>query len=103
MKLIGSLVWGGIFGVAAVLLHSAFLPFGLILSLLGSGIGIWLVGRTWGLRRYKVLASFAWILVAWRAIAWGVGGERLVQLDTTGVVFIFVGWIVLLLVVSLNT
>lgn len=100
MKLIGSLVWGGILGAAAVLLHSAFLPFGLILSLLGSGIGIWLVGRTWGLRRYKVLAACGWVLVTLRGGYPGIGGELLVQGNFAGNALVVAGFAMLVFVAA---
>lgn len=102
MKYIGSLIWGGMLGAAAVMLNNAFDPFGLILAAIGGGIGIWIIGKAWGFRRYKVIAALAWLLVVWRAIVWGVGGEHLVQLDNTGLVFLFAGWISLLVAVSIT-
>lgn len=99
MKLIGSLIWGGVLGAAAVLLHSAYLPFGLILALLGSGVGIWLLGRAWGLRRYKVLAAIGWALVTLRGGSPGVGGELLVQGNFAGNALVVGGFAMLVLAV----
>jgi hypothetical protein len=96
MKLIGSLIWGGILGAAAVLLHSAYVPFGLILALLGSGVGIWLIGRAWGMRRYKVLAAIVWALVALRGGTPGIGGELLVQGNFAGNALVVGGFAMLL-------
>jgi hypothetical protein len=100
MKLFGSFLWGGILGAAAVLLHSAYVPFGILLALLGSGIGIWLVGRAWGLRRYKVLAAIGWAIVTWRGGSPGVGGELLVQGNFAGNALVVGGFIMLVFVIA---
>jgi len=99
-KLGGALIWGGILGAAAVLLHSAFVPFGLILALLGSGVGIWLIGRAWGLRRYKILSAIGWILVTLRGGSPGVGGELLVQGNFAGNALVVGGFAVLVFAVA---
>jgi len=91
MRLVGSFVWGAILGVAAVLLHDAYVPFGLILALLGSGVGIWLLGRAWGLRRYKILASIGWALAVLIGGTPGVGGELLVQGNFAGNALVIAG------------
>lgn len=100
MKLLGSLLWGGILGAAAVLLHSAYVPFGLILTLLGSGVGIWLLGRAWGERRYKVLAAIGWALVTFRGGLPGNGGELLVQGNFAGNALLVGGLVVLVFAVA---
>jgi hypothetical protein len=100
MKLIGSIVWGAILGAAAVLIHNAFIPIGLILALLGSGIGVWLVGRAWGLRRYKTLTGIAWILIVARGGSLGVGGEMLVQGNIAGNALVVAGFITIVLAVA---
>lgn len=102
MKYVGSLIWGAVLGAAAVMLSNAFVPIGPILAAIGGGTGVWLLGKKWGLRRYKVVAAVTWLLVVWRAIVWGVGGEHLIQLDNTGLIFLFVGWGALLAAVSLS-
>ncbi len=101
MKLVGSFLWGGILGAAAVLLHSAYVPFGVLLALLGSGVGIWLLGRAWGLRRYKVLAGLAWAFMTLRAGSPGVGGELLVQGNFAGNALVVAG--VAMLVIAVTT
>lgn len=100
MKLVGSFLWGGILGVAAVLLHDAYLPFGLLLALLGSGVGIWLLGRAWGMRRYKLLASIAWALMTLRGGSPGVGGELLVQGNFAGNALVVAGFAMLIIAVT---
>lgn len=100
MKLVGSLLWGGILGAAAVLLHSAYVPLGLLLALLGSAVGIWLIGREWGMRRYKVLAAIAWAFMTLRAGSPGVGGELLLQGNFTGNALVVAGFAMLVIAVT---
>lgn len=100
VKLVGAFVWGAILGAAAVLLHSAFVPFGLILTLLGSGVGIWLIGKKWGLRRYKLLASIGWVLIVLRGGRPGVGGELLIQGNFAGNALVIGGFAVLVFAVA---
>lgn len=100
MKFIGSILWGIILGGAAVLVHNAYMPFGLALALLGSGIGVWLVGRAWGLRRYKLLVAIGWILVVLRGGTPGVGREMLVQGNFGGNALIIAGFITVIVMAS---
>lgn len=102
LKLIGSFVWGAILGAAAVLLHSAYMPFGLLLSLIGSGLGIWSIGRAWGMRRFKVFAAVGWALVILRGGTSGVGGELLVQGNVAGNTLVIAGFAMLLLSVGIK-
>lgn len=102
MKLIGSLVYGAILGAAAVLLHNAYQPWGLALSLLGTGVGIWLIGRAWGLRRYKFSAALIWAAVILRAGTLGVGNELLILGNTAGNALVVGGLITLFIAVSTN-
>lgn len=99
MRLVGSLVWGTILGAAAVLLHDAYVPFGLILALVGSGTGIWLLGRAWGMRRYKVVAAIGWALATLVGGSPGVGGELLVQGNFSGNALVIAGLAVLVFAV----
>lgn len=91
MRLFGSFVWGAILGAAAVLLHDAYVPLGLILALLGSGVGVWMLGRAWRLRRYKILASIGWALAILVGGMPGVGGELLVQGNFAGNALVMAG------------
>ena len=103
MKLLASLAWGIILGAAAVLLHDAYVPFGLVIAILGSSIGVWLVGRMWGRRRYKVATVFVWLALILRAGSLGVGNELLVQGNITGNALVVGGFLVLLAVASLRS
>ena len=100
MKLVGSFLWGGILGIAAVLLHNAYVPFGIALALLGSGIGIWLLGKAWGMRRYRVLAAIAWALMTLRGGSPGAGGELLVQGNFAGNALVVAGFAMLVIAVT---
>lgn len=103
MKLLVSLIWGIVLGAAAVLLHDAYPPFGLLIALLGSAIGVRLVGRMWGRRRYKIAAVITWLILVLRAGSLGVGNELLVQGNFTGNALVVGGFLVLLVVASLRT
>lgn len=101
MKYIGSLIWGGVLGAAAVMIHDVFYPAGLILALLDTCIGLWLLGKAWGVRRYKVLASLVWAYVALRGGTPGVGGELLVQGNTAGNTLVYAGVAALAIAIAL--
>ncbi|HEX7405978.1 MAG TPA: hypothetical protein VF307_08670 [Candidatus Nanopelagicaceae bacterium] len=99
MRAIYSLLAGTILGSAAVLLHDAYRPWGLLFALFGTGVGIWLVGRAWGLRRYKFLAAVAWCAVFLRAGSLGIGGELLVQGNSMGNALMIGGLVTLVLAI----
>ncbi len=103
MKFLASIIWGLILGAAAVLLHDAYLPFGLILALLGSSIGVWLVGRLWGRRRYKLATVVVWFVLVLRAGTLGTGNELLVQGNFSGNALVVGGFLILLIVTSLRS
>ncbi len=100
MKIFISLFLGVTFGACSVLLHNAFVPGGLLLSLLGSGVGIWLIGRGWGARKYKLLAALAWFLIVLRAGFLGVGNELLVEGNATGNALVLSGVVMLVIAVA---
>ena len=102
MRLILSFVIGTILGAAAVLLHSSYQPWGLLFSIVGSGVGIWLLGRAWGLRRYKFLAALAWCAVFLRAGTLGIGGELLIQGNSMGNALMVGGLLSLIVAISLK-
>jgi hypothetical protein len=102
MRIILSLVYGFVLGAAAVLLHNAYQPWGLALSLIGSGLGIWLIGRAWGLRRYKFLAAFTWCALIFIASKPGVGGEILVLGNSMGNALVIGGFFTLCIAVSIT-
>ena len=101
MKLIYAVVVGALLGASATLLHLLLFPFGLILGLVASIAGIWAIGRAWRLRKYKVLAACAWLVVVVQGATLGVGGELLIQGDLAGSLLILLGTFALVLAIFL--
>jgi hypothetical protein len=91
MKLIYSVVVGALLGACSTLLHLLFFPLGLVLGLAATVVGIWAVGRTWRLKKYKYLAAIAWLAVVVQGATLGVGGELLIQGDLAGSLLILLG------------
>ena len=101
MKMIYSAALGLLTGIAAVLLHVFYPPFGLVIALLGSAATIWSIGRHFGSRTYKLFASITWTLILWRASSFGVGNELLVQGNSEGSALVFLGLVALFIVTAL--
>ena len=100
MKIVVSAFLGVAFGACSALLHNAFVPSGLIISLIGSGVGIWLIGRGWGRRLYKSIAACGWFLIVLRAGVFGVGNELLIEGNTMGDSLILAGVVMLIISVA---
>jgi hypothetical protein len=98
VNFVASLLAGIVFGFAAVLLHDVYFPFGVILSLIGSATGVWLLGRAYGRRRYKFIAILGWLGVVLNASAPGVGNELLVQGNAAGNSLVIGGFLTLIFV-----
>jgi hypothetical protein len=101
MKLVYSVVFGALLGVSSTLLHLLLFPLGLILGLAATIVGIWAVGRTWRLRKYKYLAAIAWLVVVVQGATLGVGGELLIQGDLAGSLLILLGTFALVIAIFL--
>lgn len=86
-----------ILGIAAVMLHDVKFPFGLALALVGSGTGIWMLGRVLGKKIYKFLGIVGWIGVVFNAAAPGVGNELLVQGNSSGSSLVLIGSLTLII------
>lgn len=84
MKYFYSTLAGALLGASATLLHLLIFPLGLILGLVATVVGIWAVGRSWRLRKFKVVAAIAWLFVVVQGATMGVGGELLIQGDLPG-------------------
>lgn len=102
MRFFASLVIGALCGVAATFLHNAFAPWGLYLSLFASGISIWVVGRLWGYRRYKIIAGVTLFFVLIRAGTLGVGNELLIQGNSAGNTLLMAGILIVIFVAALK-
>ena len=59
MRVIYSAALGLLAGIAAVLLHIFYPPVGLVIAILGSASTIWAIGRHYGARSFKLIASIA--------------------------------------------
>jgi hypothetical protein len=92
---------GALLGASATLLHLLLFPLGLILGLVATMVGIWAVGRTWRLRKFKVIAAGAWLVVVVQGATLGVGGELLIQGDLAGSLLILLGTFSLVLAILL--
>ena len=103
MKFIYAAFAGALLGASATLLHLLLFPLGLILGLLATIMGIWAIGRVWRLRKFKVIAAAAWLVVVVQGATLGVGGELLIQGDLAGSLLILLGTFSLVLAVFLPT
>lgn len=101
MKMIYSGALGLLTGIAAVLLHVFYPPLGLVIALLGTAATIWAIGRHFGSRTYKLIASVTWGFILWRASSFGVGNELLVQGNSEGSALVFLGLVALFIVTAL--
>jgi hypothetical protein len=101
MKIIYSVLVGALLGASATLLHLLIFPLGLILALGATVVGIWAIGRSWRLKKYKVLAAGAWLVVVVQGATLGVGGELLVQGDLAGSLLLLLGTLSLVLAIFL--
>jgi len=101
MKLIYAVIYGLGLGLASIFLHASIPPFGLLLSLAATGAGIWSIGRLWGGRSLRTIASLAWTVIVLRAGFPGVSDEYLIEGTAIGVSLINGGFLVLVLAILL--
>jgi hypothetical protein len=100
VKLIFALSLGGATALVSILIHQTLPPFGVIAALIFTYLVIWLVGRNFGGRRYKVAAAFGWLAIMLRAATFGVGQELLVQADVVGSTLLLLGTLLLFAAVA---
>lgn len=101
MKFFYSIFFGAALGASSIFIHASAPPFGLILSLVATGTGIWCIGRKWGRRSLKVIASFIWILVVLRAGYPGASDEYLIASSAVGIALMNIGFLVLVTAILL--
>ena len=101
MKIIASLFVGVVTGAAAVFLHLFLPPFGIALAVLGTFTAIWAIGRRYGKRRYKVIATLAWMYIFSSGASFGNGNEILIQGDSLGNYFLAFSFIAILIALLL--
>lgn len=91
MKYFYAALYGALLGASATMLHLLLFPLGLILGLIATLVGIWAIGRSWRLRKFKVIAAIAWLVVVVQGATLGVGGELLIQGDLAGSLLVLLG------------
>jgi hypothetical protein len=91
MKLLFSIFIGIASAISATLIHQSLPPFGVILAIFFSYLGIWWLGRLYDKRRYKFVALLGWLVVIAKAGSFGVGNELLIQGDNQGSALLIVG------------
>ena len=94
LNAIGALFFGAVIGFLGVILHNSFEPFGIILALLTTGIGINFTGQLFGSQKYKLISAIAWIAVVLRAGTYGVSHEILIISNLYGNIFLLGGLLV---------
>jgi hypothetical protein len=100
MRLIFAIFAGAGAAAISILLHQSLPPVGVLTALVISYCAIWLVGRTYGARRFKVAALIGWLAVILKAGSFGVGQELLVQGDGVGSTLLLLGTLVVLAAVA---
>ena len=94
LNVIGALFFGAIIGFIGVILHSSFAPFGILLALLTTAVGINFAGQLFGSQKFKVLAALAWLAVALRAGTYGASDEILIISNLYGNIYLLGGLLV---------
>lgn len=93
MRYLYSILFGAFLGFTATILHNAWHPIGFVLALLLTYLGIKLLGVKFYFRRFKVVASLAWLLVVIRAGTPGLGDELLIYGNSYGNQFLLFGFV----------
>jgi uncharacterized membrane protein YeaQ/YmgE (transglycosylase-associated protein family) len=94
LKAFGSFLLGAIVGLVGVLLHNAFPPFGIILAIITTAVGINFAGQLFGFRKYKIITALTWLAVALRAGSFGQSHELLITSNSYGDIFLLFGLLV---------
>ncbi len=103
MKYLFSFLVGAVTAGAATFLHLFLPPFGIALAIIGTLTAIWSVGRTYGKRRFKIIAALGWSAIFSRASTFGAGNEIFVQGDNLGNAFFFLSFLALAIAIALPT
>ena len=101
MRFIYSIVIGAGLGAGSVFLHASVVPFGLILVLVSTLVGIWSIGRMWGGRLLRITAAIAWTVVVLRAGFPGINDEYLISGSAIGVSLMNMGFLALVIAILL--
>ncbi|CAB4695661.1 unannotated protein [freshwater metagenome] len=101
MRYLYSAAIGAGLGAGSVFIHASLVPFGLIFVLLATVAGVWSIGRMWGGKTLRVVASIAWTVVVLRAGFPGINDEYLIEGTSIGISLINVGFMALVLAILL--
>ena len=91
LNTIGALFFGAVIGFLGVILHNSFQPFGILLALLTTAVGVNFAGQLFGAQKYKLIAAIAWLAVALRAGTYGASNEILIISNLYGNIFLLGG------------
>jgi hypothetical protein len=100
MKYLFSALAGIATAAAATFLHKFAPPFGLVISIAGTFTAIWVIGRIYAARRFKVVAAIGWSVIFFQAASFGVGKELLVHGDNLGNAFFFISFAALVIAIA---
>jgi hypothetical protein len=103
MKYFFAVLVGAVTAVAATFLHLFMPPFGIALAIIGTFASIWSVGRIYGKRKFKLIATLGWSVIFLRASTFGAGKEIFVQGDNLGNAFFFLSFLALAIAIALPT
>ena len=70
-----------------ILIHNSYSPFGLVLALTESAIGVKWIGKLTDSRQYQFLALFSWLYLVYKSGSLGVSQELLISGDRNGLTF----------------
>lgn len=94
LKALGALILGALISFVGVVLHNSMHPFGILLALLTTAVGITFTGQLFGARKFKIIAATAWLLVALRAGSYGLSHEILIVSNFYGNAFLLGGFLI---------
>jgi len=94
LKALGALILGALISFVGVVLHNSIHPFGILLALLTTAVGISFTGQLFGARKFKIIAATAWLLVALRAGSYGLSQEILIISNIYGNAFLLGGFLI---------
>lgn len=94
LKALGALILGALISFVGVVLHNSIHPFGILLALLTTAVGITFTGHLFGARKFKIIAATAWLLVALRAGSYGLSHEILIVSNFYGNAFLLGGFLI---------
>lgn len=101
MRYLYSVAIGAGLGAGSVFMHASLVPFGIIFVLLATVAGVWSIGRMWGGKTLRIVASIAWTVVVLRAGFPGINDEYLIEGTAVGISLINVGFMALVLAILL--